>query len=229
MKELKEKVVTCLRILERRGWADMTGHVSIRWEGLFFINEANASRYSLTADQVVTVSLDGTVEGGTPPLETPIHLCIYRAQPEVGAIIHFHPPVATVLSLTNGYFPAACISGAHLGPVAFYNYPGRIDNEEEAEKLQAVIRGRRACLLRGHGAVVVGANIEEALAAAYYLEDNAVKLRDAMSIEGATLLTEEEVKLISRNSWQPEVIRRLWDYEVSKLSPSAAKHGLITR
>ena len=90
----KADLALCLRMLEHQGIIDFNGHASIRaGADRMHINVGSCQRSRLTADDICTIDLDGSlIEGkGKPPLEFHLHAGIYRARPEVGAIVHAHP------------------------------------------------------------------------------------------------------------------------------------------
>jgi L-fuculose-phosphate aldolase len=120
---------------------------------------------SLTEADLVDVDLDGRVHGpGRPSTELGMHLAVYRLRPDVGAVIHAHPPVAVGfasagLGLTDCLMPEVAMS---LGAVPLTPYATPGTPEIEAAIAEAA-RGHEAFLLANHGAVTLGASVDEAL------------------------------------------------------------------
>ena len=93
------QVAAASRALAVAGLFDMHGHVSVREGDIAYVNAHSASRIAIRPDEVATVRIaDGATLGGTPPSELPIHLEIYRARGDVGAVVHFHALYATALA-----------------------------------------------------------------------------------------------------------------------------------
>ncbi|MDH3265021.1 MAG: class II aldolase/adducin family protein, partial [Paracoccaceae bacterium] len=96
----KAMLALCLRMLEAQGIVDYNGHASIRLPGeRMLINVGAAERSGLSAADICTVDFEGSViEGrGKPPLEFHLHAGLYRARPEIGAVVHAHPRWSTYL------------------------------------------------------------------------------------------------------------------------------------
>lgn len=96
--------------------------------------------------------------------EVGLHVAIYEARPDVGAVIHAHPPYATAWACTGLAVPGSvhCEAVYFLGeiPVVPYRRPGTPSVGEEASKL---IRADTTCLLlQNHGAVAFAADLDAA-------------------------------------------------------------------
>lgn len=101
-------------------------------------------------------------EGRRPSSETPMHVAIYRARTDVGAVVHTHAPAATAFALTGvrldePLLPEVLVS---VGPVALVPYapPG---TEELPRAMAPYLAGHNAFLLANHGVVTVGRTLEE--------------------------------------------------------------------
>lgn len=100
LEELKQKVFEANMLLPKYGLVTFTwGNVSEidRESGLFVIKPSGVDYETMTADDMVVMDLDGNrVEGRyKPSSDTPTHLEIYKAFPEIGGIVHTHSPYAT--------------------------------------------------------------------------------------------------------------------------------------
>ncbi len=112
-----------------------------------------------------------TKAGMTPPAagerrpssETPMHLAIYRARPDVNAIVHTHAPSITAFALTDAPLDESLMPEvlASIGQVALVPYasPG---TEELPQAMTSYLVDHDAFLLANHGAVTVGSSLEEA-------------------------------------------------------------------
>jgi L-fuculose-phosphate aldolase len=142
------------------------GNLSARWgENRLLITATGARARALTEDSVVEVDMSGdVVHGGTPSAETGLHRAIYVLRPDAHAVIHAHPPKASGfacagLALTEPLMPEAVV---HLGPVPLTPYATPGTPELEAAVADAA-RHHDGFLLANHGAVTLGASVEEAL------------------------------------------------------------------
>lgn len=136
-------------------------------------------------EDVSVVDLAGiTVEGSMtePTVELPMHMSIYRARPDVNAIIHSHAEDSQVFAAQEKSIPTATIDSytrAGFGPIACGKF-GVVASEELGSNMVAALGDvRRAALMARHGAVAVGEDLEDALFTATVIEKAA---RQAMKI-----------------------------------------------
>jgi ribulose-5-phosphate 4-epimerase/fuculose-1-phosphate aldolase len=164
------------RILAREGLVTATlGHISARaGDGMLLRTRGPDDRglQFATADDVKLVPLDA-VEGriGTHriPVEAPLHGETLRRRPGVGAVVHAHPPA--VVACTIAGLPLLPIIGAYDIPAARMAHDGipvfdrsvLIRNADVASKMLVVMGEAPACLLAGHGLVVVGSTVAQAV------------------------------------------------------------------
>jgi L-ribulose-5-phosphate 4-epimerase len=111
LEQLKEQVLEANLQLPQHNLVKFTwGNVSgiDRKQGLFVIKPSGVPYEKLTADDLVVVDLDGNkVEGRlNPSSDTPTHLVLYKAFPEIGGIVHTHSPWATIWSQAGRAIPA---------------------------------------------------------------------------------------------------------------------------
>lgn len=176
----REELVSVSRaVYDRNLSIGVCGNASVRVPGtdLILIKRAGACMGHMTADDVVTVALDGRVASGSPEpsKETAWHLGIYRLRRDVGAIIHAHPPHATAWAVANRVPPAVHAAARELlGPIRMVDLapPG-------SARLAALVtevfahRDTSVALLREHGVVAAGADLRAAYYLTEHLEDTA--------------------------------------------------------
>jgi L-fuculose-phosphate aldolase len=105
-----------------------------------------------------------------PTSELPLHLAIYAARPEAGAIVHTHSPAATALSaLVDEVPPVHYYVAMFGGPVLVAPY-ARYGTEELARNVVRALHDRTGCLMGNHGAVTVGPDLVTAHDKSLYLE-----------------------------------------------------------
>jgi L-fuculose-phosphate aldolase len=119
----------------------------------------------LSPADLVTVSETGrrVAGGGAVSSEIPLHLAIYRARPDIAAVVHAHPPTATGFAVA-GVPLADCVLPEILlsvGSVPLTPY-GTPSTEDLCEKVLPTARKHDAFLLKNHGAVSLGGGLWEA-------------------------------------------------------------------
>jgi L-fuculose-phosphate aldolase len=217
---MKQQLVEAIRMLTQAEMIDHSGHGSVRRDGQsFHINSGASVRSALTVDDIITVDLDGAVlEGGArPPLELPLHAEIYRARPEVNAVMHTHPRWSTFLTMVGAPYRPVFGQGALLGEVPVLDSPLSVNTRPLGAALAATLGTRPAVLLKSHGAVVVGAGIVECFALAVYLEENAYRQYMAMQIGDPYVFSAAEQQACRERLWSPGLFQKAWDHYRAKL------------
>lgn len=164
---------------------DITGHVSARIPGTdeMLIRCRGEDEYGLaftSEGQVRRLDFDGRGAGlgagHVAPLELPIHGEVYKARPEVGAVVHAHPTAALLCGLAGvelrpvfGAYDPYAMEVAAAGVPVFLK-PVLIDGPEIAAELLASLGTGNVCLMRGHGITVLGETVERATIRALNLE-----------------------------------------------------------
>lgn len=156
-----------------------SGNVSARTpEGAVLVTPSGIDYEALGPEDVVLVDVEGGVLEGSlaPSTETPMHTGIYRARPEVGAVVHTHSRYATTLACLGWEIPPVhymltTLSEEGRIPLAPYATYGT--EELAGHAAEALGEDRKACLLRNHGTITVGGSPEEAFSRAVVLEEMA--------------------------------------------------------
>ena len=218
--EIKQQLADAIRMLARAEIVDHSGHGSARRDReSFFINSGASTRGTLTADDIVAVDLDGTlVEGAlNPPLEFHLHAAIYRARPDVQAVMHTHPRWSTVLTMAGAAYEVVYAQGALLGTVPVFDSPLSVNTREMGDRVAAALGGGRAVLLKSHGAAIVASTIVECFALAAYLEENASRQYHAMQIGQPYVFSASEQEAFRERLATPSLFKKTWDHYRSKL------------
>jgi len=214
-----------IRILTRSGLIDHSGHGSVRRDARTFdINSGASIRATVTDADIVAIDLDGQlVEGAArPPLEFPIHAAIYRARPDVGAIMHTHPRWSTLLTMVGAPYRPVFGQGALLGDVPVFDSPLSVNTVARGEELAAALGGGQAVLLKSHGAVIAGADLLECFALSVYLEENACRQYQAMQIGEPYVLSEAEQAACRQRLWSAGLFQKAWEhYRAMCATPSS--------
>ncbi len=132
----------------------------------------------ITADHICVCDPEGLLvedNGFLPTVELPTHLGIYKARPEVNAIVHSHPIYSAAFAIAGESIPIVLAEQAlFLGGEVICAEYGLAGSEDLANKIVAALGyDRCAALIRNHGAVVLGRDLEEAFIRADYLEHGA--------------------------------------------------------
>ncbi len=168
--ELRLAIVECGRVCyERRLMTSNDGNISARLDPeRLLITPSGLSKGRMQPEDILVIGLDGDPlspkEKRKPSSETPMHLEVYRQRPEVRAVIHAHPLFATALTVAGLEFPNDILPEVLLTlgevPTTAYATPS---SHEDAEAIRPFIRHHDALLLRQHGSLTVGRDLEEAL------------------------------------------------------------------
>ena len=168
----EEIVATCLELSRAGLVVGTAGNVSVREGDLVAVTPSGVRYAGLTPDLVGVHRLDGVpVEAPLAPTsELPLHLAVYAARPEAGAVVHTHSPAATALSALVDEVPAVhYYTELFGGPLRVAPY-ATYGTEELARNVVQALRDRTACLMGNHGAVAVGPDLAAAHEKSAYLE-----------------------------------------------------------
>jgi len=142
------------------------GNLSVRCpDGSILITARGVRKDRLRRRDLVRIDARGEgIDGeALPSTELGLHLEVYARRPDVGAIVHAHPPCATGFAIARVRLSQDCLAEAALAlgpvPVVPFSAPG---TEEVAEAVRPFLAGHQALLLAHHGAVVFGADLESA-------------------------------------------------------------------
>jgi ribulose-5-phosphate 4-epimerase/fuculose-1-phosphate aldolase len=219
------RLVAANRILAHENVVDAFGHVSIR-------DPRDRSRYVLARSRspelvelgdLMEFALDGTpldARGRTPYGERMIHGAIYEARADVHAVVHNHS--YAVLPFTVGQRPLeplihmAAVIGAQIPVWDIRDQFGDTDmlvrSIEQGRSLAKMLADRTCVLMRGHGAVIAGRNVKEAVMIAFYLQVNAQVQLQALGLGEPTPLSSAEIALSSQTQFSPLALDRAWEY-----------------
>ena len=223
--ELRNKLALAGKVLVAEGQNDfIRGHISARVPGkpgLFLMKPHLIGFDEITPENLLTIGLDGAVVAGTGRRhsETFIHSEIYSARPDVMAVLHTHPPYAVAFSATGRPMRALNQPSAlFLDALGFYSDTiNLIRSPELGEAVARALAGHRAVLLRNHGAVCVGASVEEVVITAIMLE-NAAMIQMVAEAAGADApeFPRDDVAQLQHDISRPEQFAINFDYLVRR-------------
>jgi HCOMODA/2-hydroxy-3-carboxy-muconic semialdehyde decarboxylase len=204
-------LVLANHILVNEGVLDGFGHISVRDPKnpqQFYIAKSMAPALVTEADLCVC-NLDGDVvepAGVKTYVERFIHSEIYRARPDVMSVIHSHSPAVIPFGVTGARLRPICHMSGFLGAtVPVYeirDHAGEhsdllIRNQALGRTLAVTLGNANVSLMRGHGSVVVGHSIKQAVFRAIYTESNARLQQEASRLGNVNFLTDAEAQATS--------------------------------
>jgi L-fuculose-phosphate aldolase len=164
---VRQDIVTMCHHLYQRGFiAGTEGNVSVRVApNRLWITPSGAHKGFLRPEDLLLLEPNGQVRlgSGQPSSETPMHLMIYRCRPDVQAVMHAHPPIATALTVA-GYevetslLPEAVVALGEV-PTLPYQMP---TTWAFAETVGHAMQQAEAVMLANHGSVAVGRSLQTA-------------------------------------------------------------------
>ncbi|MGC9194390.1 MAG: class II aldolase/adducin family protein [Syntrophobacteraceae bacterium] len=164
------------------------GNVSYRLDkDLILITPGGVSKADIAPEEVAKTGMDATLLEGPlkPSSEIRMHLLVYKMRPDVSAIVHAHPPIATAFTLAGLPFESKVLPEVWLMlgnvPVAPYATPA---TEEVARAIEPHVPNSRAILLERHGAVTFGQDLSQAWMRMEKLEHFARTLFHASMLRG---------------------------------------------
>jgi len=174
---------------------EASGNASVRMGEGFLITPSGLPNDTLKPDQMVAVGIDGQSSGSLKPSsEWRIHRDIYRARPEVQAVVHAHSPHAVSLAcLRRGippfHYMVAAAGGKDIRCATYATF----GTQALSDAVLAALQARRACLMANHGLVAVGASLDVALSLAVEVEDLCAQFWRASLMGAPVLLSDAEM------------------------------------
>jgi L-fuculose-phosphate aldolase len=175
--DLRRSIVECGRICyERRLVTANDGNISVRvGDNQLLITPSGICKGRMAAGDLLLMNLNCDIlsasEGRKPSSETPMHLEVFRQRPDVRAVLHAHPVFATTLTVSDSPFPVDMLPEVLLTlgevPTTRYATPS---SHDDAQAVRELIKSHDALLLRQHGSLTVGIDLEAALTALERIE-----------------------------------------------------------
>jgi ribulose-5-phosphate 4-epimerase/fuculose-1-phosphate aldolase len=241
-RRLVEELVTANRILFQQGVLDAFGHVSARHDKRAdrFLLARNLAPALVTEADILEFDLGGdpvSAHGRAVYLERFIHGELYRARPDVMAVVHSHSPAVVPFGIVRDVpLRPVCHLCGFLGESA----PVFEIRDVAGEASDLLIRDRRlgaalagslgsaaVVLMRGHGSTAVGTSLREVVYRAVYTEVNARLQADALRLGAVNYLTAGEAATAAASA--ETQVDRAWDLwrmgAEGKLPGSAPRAG----
>lgn len=223
--QLLRDLVIANRILANENVVDALGHVSIRHPDRpdrFFLS-CSRSPELVAFDDLMEYDLDcNPIDQRGRPMyfERPIHGAIYQARPDVKAVVHNHAYEVIPFGLTKIKLRPVVHPACGLGldvPVwdirmKFGDTNMLVTTIEQGLDLARGLGKGQVALMRGHGCVVAGPNLKEAVLTSIYLKVNAKLQSEAMRLGEIEFLSEGEIAKTALLVNSENSVNRMWEY-----------------
>lgn len=224
-----QDLVKANRILAREGVVDAFGHVSLR-------HPDNPDRYFLSRsrspdlvnrEDIMEFTIEGDPidqQGRSMYAERPIHGALFEARPDINAVVHNHSPAVVPFGVTGTPLRPIIHLAALIGSqVPVWDIRDRFGDTtllvvtmDQGRDLATAVGQGRVALMRGHGCVVAGDSVKQAVMASIYLQVNAQLLSESLRLGQVTYLSAGEVEQMSDFQSQPLASDRAWEYWVMR-------------
>jgi ribulose-5-phosphate 4-epimerase/fuculose-1-phosphate aldolase len=221
---LIENLVAAYRILAQQGVLDGFGHVSARHNRAAnrFIMSRSLAPELVTAADLIEFDLDANAvdaKGRALYSERFIHAEIYKARPDVRAVVHNHAPSLIPFSVTTVPLRPMDHMASFIGngvPVfdirKTFGMTDMLVSDSAKGRALAQVLGDKACvLMRGHGVAVVGPTIPIAVGRSIYLEVNARVQAQSMALGGAITYLDPQEAQKMMDSGENRAYERPWE------------------
>ena len=196
-KSRRQSIIDACREMNRLGINQGTsGNISLRQGHGMLITPTSVPYDAMRPEQIVFMKLDGNPEAGQrPSSEWRFHRDILKARPEVNAVVHAHPPYATILAIMGREIPplhymVACAGGDTIRCAPYATF----GTEELSRHAVAALEDRSACLLAHHGMIAVGASLAKAMWLAVEVETLARQYHGCLQVGTPPLLSKTEIE-----------------------------------
>lgn len=181
--DLKRQCVFAAQLLWRE-FRDIFGHVARRVPGTdtFMVRPMRVALGGTQEVAVTNLDCEPLSGGQALPIEIPIHSEIFRARPDVEAIVHAHPLSLTALSTVGETVRPITQQAARFGRKVPLTFGDFIETTEQGLRLAEALGTSNAVIQKGHGAVVVGPSLPVAVGNMIYLEQAARQMLAASAI-----------------------------------------------
>jgi L-ribulose-5-phosphate 4-epimerase len=219
---LKKRLARVHRIITAGGlWPITKGHVSCRIPGtdrVIILGHIHADGRNLAdtdVDDLVTVNLEGEfIEGSVEPVDERFaHTEVYKAHPEVHAVAHAHPSMATAFGVAGVNILPVGNRGAIFAPkVPILEFDKQIDTPERGRMVVQALGGGCAVVLKNHGVVVTSDTIENVCITLFSLEETATLHWRAAQLGKVDPLTNSEVRSVMTGHRYEEFFSHVWGH-----------------
>jgi L-fuculose-phosphate aldolase len=224
---VREQIAWACRILALEGYADLTlGHVSARAADgeTVYIKRKGVALDEVEPGDVVDLN-DPTA---VLHLETVLHTEVYALRPDVGAVVHGHPPYATAFGATDAHLELLTHDAVLFADgVSFFDETAELITEREQGRAVAEALGpRRAVILANHGVVIADKDVRWAVLGAITLE-RAIRLQAIAATLGELRpIPKELAERMVADKYQERFLDEYWAAWIRRTRRAGADEGM---
>jgi len=238
--EVRHELVAANHVLAHENVLDVFGHVSVRDPSdpeIYLLSRA-CSPANVTFEDIQRFTLDSRpVDPGAPQsyAERVIHGCIYRARPDVRAVVHFHALPVMPFCVTQVDLVPMSHVGATMGrSVPRWNSQDEfgdtnllVSTNEQGGSLARALGPNWVVLMQNHGMTSAGRSLREAVFRTVQTCRNAELQLSAIRLGAPTRLTEREIELAGDFNLREPVLQRAWDYWLGRIGQTSQQARTI--
>ena len=201
---MKKEIAYFMRRLYRQKLSTTSGgNISARENGFIYITPSEVDKGEMKTEQVGKVDLEGNIIESSHKLsiETAMHLAIYKARPDIKAIVHAHPPYATSYASSNKKLNSALTSEGRLilGNIAYADY-ALMGTDDLAKVVAKASIDSNVILMENHGVIALGKSLLKAFDRLEVLEFTAKMNFITETLNMRVPLTKEQLTEIDKLS-----------------------------
>lgn len=191
------------------------GNLSAKHEGFMYLSPSGFALDEIEPDQWVEVNIETgaiTDTGFRPSSEVLMHLYAYRENPDIGAIVHTHPPYCIAFTLVEEELPVMFPDQAALVGKTLYLPYVLPTTDKLADAYAAVVNKASTVLLGNHGLVTTGRNLREAYYRTEVVEESAKIFLIAKAIKEPKVLTDaeyEEIASLESEAYRVQLLQKM--------------------
>ncbi len=216
--DLASIVASGCRVLAGKGYEDLTlGHLSARESGgaAIYMKRKGLALGEVERQDVIELDLGGnpvSADVDLVHLEAVIHTEIYRARPDVGAIVHGHPPHATALAATDVDLELLTHDAVLFADgVGWFESSDLITAPSQGVGVAEALGDKRAVLLRNHGVVCVGKDVPWAVLTAITLERSCRLQLVASTLGRLEPIPRDEARRLAPVKYRDGLVQEYWN------------------
>ena len=228
-RQVREDLAACHRLIERFGWTELIyNHATARVPGRpdhMLVKPDRILYQQVNASNLLECDMDGNLPPGAPVINRTvpvIHGAIYRARPDVQAILHTHTAAGmAVSSMKCGILPLNQTAMQFHNRVGYHEFMGVADNFEECDHIVRALDQHGTLIMRNHGLLTVGTSISQAFVRLFYLErscQSQVMLMTAAANNNTTIhMPDPKVIEETAQAWDKDTMQREWPAYIALL------------
>lgn len=229
---LAEQVAWACRMLALGGHGDFTlGHASARLDdGRLLMKPNKIGLEEVRPEDVLTLDLDLARLAGEGPvhLEAVLHTEVYRRRPDVGAVIHTHPPFTTAFSATDAELEMVNHDAVlfQQGLAYFDDTAELIQRPDQGRAVAEALGDRSVLIMRGHGVLVTGRSLPWAVYTALTLERVIEIQAIARSLGNLRPMSRDMAERVYPDKYRDEYLDTYWRYLIRRVRRAGLDGGM---